>query len=434
MTVPSDDSELDFNYYSSRWDFNALCSWIVATCDPQADSVGLAICNEGELEEKLGTIIADALKPFGFKTAPFSECTVLLAVDMSVNPAMQAPLCGDSITALADFRKSKAKKMYFYCHPHGLQSNFIKTILDIDTNLLDISIFLPRKFFQDGTADQFALLVLDKNRMQDGRKDIKFIDATNLQPAKLKAAMASGETETVRTFFEGIFNGGYPNAEKDFREIVIREEPVLAYYHCVGQALQKVLKGRYKRLVNCAYIIKSPSYLTHLLRGQDTVELSCLSPRDFAAFGYTNPPSSTETKAFSTNRIRPEHYLKPKDILLVGQRNVGKLCIIDSAFFSEKAWTGASFTIIIRPKEPEDLDPRVLYMYLASEMVQQYLSACAGKSGLPMLPAHALKNLPVPVFSDAEKSDMVKAFDDLETARQLMAKVGELQRKFYSVD
>ena len=43
----------------------------------------------------------------------------------------------------------------------------------------------------------YALLVLDKNRMLDGRKDIKFIDTTNLQPAKLKAAMASGETETV---------------------------------------------------------------------------------------------------------------------------------------------------------------------------------------------------------------------------------------------
>ena len=413
----------------SEIDFKALCSWIVATCDPLTDSVGLAICDGGELEEKLRAEFADALKPFGFETASFSECDILLAIDISLGPRMKdMPPRGNSLKVLADFRQNKTQRMFFFCPPSRLKTDFIKTILDIDTNLLDVSIILPGKFFLNDLETQFALLILDKSRVDDGRNDITFIDTTYLHSAKLKAAMASGEAESVRSFFEGVFNGNYPKAKKDFREIIIREEPVLAFYHCTGQALQKVLNGKHTRLEKCADITKSPSYLHHL-NDNKTVELSCLSPRDFAAYGYTSPPSSAETKAFPKCRIRNAQLLKPNDILLVVQRNIGKICIIEPSF-SGNAWTGASFTYIIRPEDPKMLDPRVLYMYLASEMVREYLAACCvGNSGVPLLPVQALTKLPVPLFSDTEKKGMIEAFNELDKANRT---ISQLSRKFYS--
>lgn len=415
--MPASHSEASAETHSEL-DFKALCSWIVGTCDPQKDSVGLTLFSGGEWEEKEGKYFSAALKAFGFAAAPASDCTVLLAVDVGLRRKL-GENCSD---LLARFKSSNLlKKIFFFCLPNRSMATFRDQVLDIRANLLDASIFLPKKFFLRRIETQFSLLILDGKRNDDGRTNVTFIDASHLPLADLRKKMDSGDAEGVRSLYDNVFKD-YPKAEKDFREIFILKESLLAFQHCTGQALRTVLQKQHTFLSDCADIVKSPPFL-HLKEGDmksiDTVELSCLSPRDYAPFGYTRPRSSPEKKAFPKDKIEEQHRLKPHDILLVAQRNIGKICIIDPDF-SEHTWTGASFTYIIRPKG--HLDARVLYMYLASDMVRQYLTTCAVGGGIPMLPVKVLKTLPVPVFT-TEQAEMITDFDVLDTANRTISEI-----------
>ena len=269
---------------------------------------------------------------------------------------------------------------------------------------------------------QFSLLILDKARRDaNDRTDILFLDASSMDMGDLKAAAKRGDREAARQIIEEI-TSSLPQVKKDFRDVIRWEEPLLASYHCARLTLDNALPGSNRTIADCVDIIKCPSFLK--TEGGKYVELSCLSPRDFAPYGFTSIPSSAEMKKFQVCRVKPEQHLRAYDILLVSQSNVGKLCIVDDSF-NKGGWTGSSFTWIIRPKADLSprLDPRALYIYLASMAVNGYLTACSKGSALPMLPVQSLRSLPVPLFSEKEQSDMIACFERLARIHRSITKL-----------
>ncbi|MBO4334825.1 MAG: hypothetical protein J5846_03200 [Desulfovibrio sp.] len=311
---------------------------------------------------------------------------------------------------LEDFLQARARKMYFFCPPGLASAGFRDAVLDINANLLDASILLPPGILT-GTQMQLSLFILDRTRSSSGQKEIAFADASSLQINDILTLVDKGDAKPARQIFLEVMDR---SVRKDFRDVLLRKESILASQHCSQNVLARVLQGPHTSLADCAAIIKCPSFLQS--RQGKTVELSCLSPRDFAPFGYTLP-RDPEKKLFSSSRVQEDMYLKPRDIVMVAQRNVGKLCII-APDFAEPAWTGASFTWIIRPRS---CDPRVLWLYLSSKMIGDYLAGCARGSTMPMLPVKALQSIPVPDFPKKEQSAMLKAFEELEKARATLA-------------
>ncbi len=400
-------------------DLSSFLFWILATCEPCP--VGGMQSSGGRYEEEFVESLASILPRLGFKAAPAGDCDVVLALETGYKRRGRG-----SPNMLEDFLRSRARKMFFFCPPGLVTAAFRDAVLGIKANLLDISILLPPGMLA-GTQTQLSLFILDKTRNESGRKEISFADASNLSIADLAALAGKGDAGAARQVFQGVMKRC---VRKDFRDVSLLKESILASQHCSQSLLQKILQGPHKRLADCAEIVKCPSFLQ--AQQGETVELSCLSPRDFAPFGYTSVPCEPEKKPFSRGRVSEDMLLRPHDIVLVAQRSVGKLCII-APDFAEPAWTGASFTWIVRPKS---YDPRVLWMYLSSKMIGNYLASCARGSTIPMLPAKVLQSLPVPDFPAEEEAAMLEAFQELEEARatlsSLMKKTHALLNAFYA--
>ncbi len=322
------------------------------------------------------------------KIEPVLDCDILVGLE---NGSLRSPS-----KVLNTFLQSRAKKLFLFCISWLTKAALTDVVLNARSNLLDRSILLPKGAVLS-LASQFSLLVLDKTRT--GERTIRFVDATDID------ATLSDITDSLKKC---------PQVEKNCERVILDREPLLASYHCAIASLRNAIGGSYTTLTDCASLTKSPSYLRQ--EGTDPIELACLSPADYSSIGYTLPCKS-ERKLFPQNRIDDEQFLRGSDILLFTQSNVGKLCIVDPSF-AEKNWTGTSFTWIVRPRS---LDPRVLYIYLSSRKVQQYLSACSRGTPLPALPVPQLKNLPIPEFSHDEQSCMITAFNDLDSIRRSMA-------------
>ena len=335
---------------------------------------------------------------------------------------------------LSEFITSRAEKLFFF-RPPQVPQTFVDMVLDIDRNLLDRSIVLPYSFQTSGPdrfrtrIGNFSLFVLDKARIRDGRTEITFTDASSVKVTKICGVMAGGNREELRKLFK-VLSENFPTTCKDFREIIIRKEPILPTFQIMK------LRGSFVPLQKCATLCRVPPYTRSAVEPAgdgnedspppETVEMNCLSPKHFASYGYTTPPPEGDRKLFPAGKIKEDrHLLRGSDILIIVQSNIGKICIIDPAF-SKTAWTASSFTVIIRPKDPGKLDPRVLYMYLASKAVKQYLTSCASGGAVPLIHGEMLNNLPVPVFSDSEKENLTKNFEKLEAIRRSVDRLNSI--------
>ncbi len=403
-----------------KLDFRLMCTWLLPACEP-GSSVGLQLANGEKGEQEKAKDFASGIGAFGLSVAPIPNCDVLLAVENDIGREK------DYSRMLEEFGESRAQKMYLFCLNWLAKSALEKALHD--TNWLDRSILLPGRAVNPSLQTQYSLLILDKTRRDandrtarrdaNDRTKILFIDASGMDIEGLRTAAEDGDRDAARQIVENA-ESDLPRAEKDFRDVPRWNEPLLASYHCARRGLENVLGDSTETIGDYVEIIKCPSFL-HPKGDEKLTELSCLSPKDFAPYGYTSAPSAAEKKSFP--KVRPEQFLRPDDILLVSQSNVGKLCIIDHSF-EKNSWTGSSFTWIIRPNYRFPLDPRALYIYLASAAVNGFLAACSCGSALPLLPVQSFRNLPAPdfcavkhSFMKEEHSHMIKCFERLDEIR-----------------
>ncbi|MCR4666888.1 MAG: restriction endonuclease subunit S [Desulfovibrio sp.] len=339
----------------------------------------------------------------GLTTTSVTECDALASIVTRDTGAEDL---------LEKFLKCQAPRMYLFSTHSLIKSSFTKKVLDIDANLLDASILLPK----DATCmppGRVSLYVLDKMRIADKRTFVTFIDASELDIDKTPDIDLSAA----------------PGAVKDFRDIVIKKEPVVASFHCAAPVLATVRERASRPLSKVAEIIRSPMYSSS--PGSEAVDITCLSPRDFAPYGYTLPTSG-EIRRYTTSAATGRCCIRANDILFVSQRNVGKVALIDPSF-SEKFWCGSTFTFIIRCHDV--IDPRVLFTYLSSDAARLHVEAVTAYSEIPRLSISHLRDMPIPLFSADEVNGMISAFDELERIRRELARLSlraeELRRKYF---
>ncbi len=383
-----------YNLYitmNEKLDYAQICAWLKKASDLSALE-GLApgidwgaapkekICPaRGCWPDGVGELFAEC----GLAAASAGECEALAAIEG-----------GRSAEDLLDeFRASQARRMYLFASRCMTKQSFAAAVLDVDANLLDKSILLPMGLVGDRSARRrMSLLVLDKERKGEQRVPVAFIDASRLGGDDLLDA---------------------PREEKNFWEVAMRRESIVASSHVPPPVAPAADGRRCRPLSELADVIRAPAFYKHP-KSDKTVEAACLSPKNFEPFGYTRPIG--EPMLYDESALREEMRLRPSDILVLGLRSVGKAAIIDPKFDLKFPFVATNSTYIVRCKP--GVDPRALYMYVTATSTSAHLYNLAASSGTPVLRIGDLKGLPVPIVDDDTRAGMIEAFERLEAIRK----------------
>lgn len=81
--------------------------------------------------------------------------------------------------------------------------------------------------------------------------------------------------------------------------------------------------------------------------------------------------------------------------------------------------------------------PEYLYRYLPSPMMQQYLEEISSSTGIPILKANDIKNLPVPLPSMEEQEQVIgvhrQIIEEHEAIRAHQARIEELKQQYWAI-
>ena len=269
-------------------------------------------------------------------------------------------------------------------------------LLNVDNNWLELSVALPEGAVEV-TMAPYALLVLNSKRNEENLTSIRFVDAR--------------EEDAIE-------------AVADYREIFLRKQPLLPAYYCQDTAVAAIEKIRStgRLLSEVVDILVAP------MPSDKGTEYSCLSVREFSDFGYTIPCESAK-KFYQA--IGEEFLLRQNDLIFVLQGSVTRVAIVGQ--IAQKSLP-AYMTCILRS---HTVDPRALYVFLRSEVVQSYISLSLSGTSLSRLPVATLKNLPVPGITGEQEKEMISLFTELDTLRLKIKDANNqatsLLKKFYSL-
>jgi restriction endonuclease S subunit len=159
--------------------------------------------------------------------------------------------------------------------------------------------------------------------------------------------------------------------------------------------------------------------------------------RDIDASGQVRieePPKELHV-AGRTRKRAEQQLLRPGDVLLISKGSIGRVALVGDDCGDN--WVAGQVFLIIRTQERGLVRPEYLYRYLASPMVQQYLGEIASGTGIPILKATDVKNLPVPVPSLQDQEHVIgvhrQIMEEHEAIRTHQARIEELSRQHWDI-
>ncbi|MBR8832116.1 MAG: hypothetical protein N5P05_004427 (plasmid) [Chroococcopsis gigantea SAG 12.99] len=155
-----------------------------------------------------------------------------------------------------------------------------------------------------------------------------------------------------------------------------------------------------------------------------------LSVSDFPALGYVKTPEK-KVKISDSNLTSRElnKFLKFHDVILAVKGTVGKVAIIPDTVPSaeEGGWLVNQSCLILRARDV--IDPRVLYMYLQSDLGQTLLRSIVAGSSIPSIQLKALEDLQIILPSPKEREDIVNTFISIAEIQERIESLTEEQKK-----
>lgn len=174
------------------------------------------------------------------------------------------------------------------------------------------------------------------------------------------------------------------------------------------------------------------------VKGQTIVfEVSVL---DFPEFGYLERPQNTITlPEIPAWGKETDSFLRSLDIVIVIKGKTGQIAIAPEnlSIESQDRWVVNQSCLILRAK-PRMIDPKVLYMYLRSDIGQSLLRGLESGATMPLIQMGELKKMPVILPNDEEKTSIIQAFDDIiqlqEQIKALTLKQHEKKNMQWSIN
>ncbi|WP_294557063.1 type I restriction-modification system subunit M/S [uncultured Mailhella sp.] len=294
-------------------------------------------------------------------------------------------------------------------------------------NAVEASIMLPERLLPY-TALGVSILVLDNDRSSASHDCmVNFIDASGLDGKEVQALVRAGKREKLRDYVRQALNYTNPDCVSvDARDLILQDASLLASAHCLTDAQKKA-----RSLLENFHTVKLGDvvhFFRPLLSNKDRKgeKLNVLNVAQFSSFGYTKPEPQAE--AYVEHGGKTDQLIQPGDVLLCIRGSLGKVAIASDAFSTDDPWIASSASIILRPARKE-YDPRLLFLYLRSELGQELLKKLACGATVPMVQMKDLKQLEVVIPPLAEAESMLRDFEEEVALSEQMEKLERKRRE-----
>jgi restriction endonuclease S subunit len=163
-------------------------------------------------------------------------------------------------------------------------------------------------------------------------------------------------------------------------------------------------------------------------RGIEALELTI---GDFSEYGYAQNPTRVVTLE-KDSKNEPNYLLKSGDILIAVKANTGKVAIVSNTadLTNDLPWVANQSCLIVRCKDK--IDPKVLFMYLSSEMGQYLLRSISSGATIPLIQLARLKELQIVVPPSKEAEQIIRDFDRLVELQSQIETVKQQQQALSS--
>ncbi|WP_309736787.1 restriction endonuclease subunit S [Chamaesiphon sp. OTE_75_metabat_556] len=152
---------------------------------------------------------------------------------------------------------------------------------------------------------------------------------------------------------------------------------------------------------------------------------------DFTEYGYAQNPTRVVTIE-KGSKTDPNYFLESGDILIAVKANTGKVSIVSNAADLTKdiPWVVNQSCLILRCKDK--IQPKVLFMYLSSEMGQYLLRSISSGATIPLIQLARLKELQIVIPPQQEAEAIIRDFDRLVELQSQIETVKQQQKTLSS--
>jgi len=397
------DSKNDRVHVISKWWYSGLTSAFIAQ--------GFSGKFEGTVE--------DTLPP----ALPEEHCEFLVSI---LPYGVDGELSCSSLTH--QFLNSSARKLYLLVAPNLLFSNRLeerelrRELLS--ANLVEASIMLPERMRPDCSLG-VSLLVLDKDRGSDNAQ-VRFINASSLDIKKVESLAKAEAFAELREYVRGEFSYDRPDCVSvDVHDLIVHGDSLLASAHCLTdeqkQAQALLAEFRTEKLGQVAHFFR-PLPSSKEDKGD---RLKMLTVAQISSFGYTEPEDPSEV--YARRGGKTDQLLQDGDVVLCIRGSYGKVGIVSKNFTTDDPWIVNQAAIILRPVK-KDYDPRLLFLYLRSELGQTLLKKLSTGATVPMVQIDDLKKMEIVIPTGAEAEQLLADFEAEVALSEQIAQL-EAQRK-----
>jgi type I restriction enzyme M protein len=148
---------------------------------------------------------------------------------------------------------------------------------------------------------------------------------------------------------------------------------------------------------------------------------------DFTEYGYAQNPTRVVTIE-KGSKTDPNYFLESGDILIAVKANTGKVSIVSDAADLTKdiPWVVNQSCLILRCKDK--IHPKVLFMYLSSEIGQYLLRSISSGATIPLIQLARLKELQIVIPPQQEVEAIIRDFDRMVELQSQKDKLTQEQR------
>jgi type I restriction enzyme M protein len=167
---------------------------------------------------------------------------------------------------------------------------------------------------------------------------------------------------------------------------------------------------------------------SNLNRGIEALEVTI---GDFSEYGYAQAPTRIVNVENDCD-TKSNSFLNSGDILIAVKANTGKVAIVSDGkgLAKDIPWIANQSCLIVRCKDK--IDPKVLFMYLSSEMGRYLLRSISSGATIPLIQLARLKKLKIVVPPYQEAEQIIRDFDRMVELQLQKEDLTQEQRKIGS--
>lgn len=293
---------------------------------------------------------------------------------------------------------------------------------------IEAVISLPSALLQ-GTALAFSILVLNTKKPSN---EIVFVDGSR-EPLVVKDGRGRSTLSGWREIAEAVVkqSGNATWATVSAGEVLDNHAQLQVSRYCktdeskkLEAFLSKFKTMKLRDLVEVARPLPiSPN--------EGVLSALEFGPADFPEYGYARTPGRevllTE-QALSRGR---DPFVKPLDIAITIKGSVGKVAIFPSDMVNPEAsgWVIGQSCLVLRVRDRNLIDPRVLFSFLKSKPGQVLLKQIVSGAAVPLIQLRELEMLEIPIPSAEAQLLAIEHFEKIERIEQEIAESRSEQAK-----